>query len=151
MTAVHNPLLRNGPPSAELPACRWREPTRSPGVYYCRHAAVHTKNDLVDATICRTCEQSQRYPLLPRPFLADPLKPRQSYEASPLWQYISLERLACDVRQLVSQLPSDLSGVAGIPRSGMLPASQIALLLHLPLWELCPRRGLRPIGHGQRL
>jgi len=56
-----------------------------------------------------------------------------------------------DTRQLAGRLPSDLSGVAGIPRSGMLPATYLATLLHLPLFELCREHGLRPLGHGLRL
>ncbi len=137
--------------AAGLPACSWRMPTRLPGTYYCRHSSVHSLNDLVDSTICRVCNQAALPARLPRPVLSDPLAPRKKYTASEELEYISLERLAADVRRLVSQLPHDLAGVAGIPRSGMLPATQIAMALHVPLWELSQRHGLRAIGNGRRL
>jgi hypothetical protein len=52
------------------------------------------------------------------------------------WQWISLKRLAADSADLVAKLPCDISGVVGIPRSGMFPASILATLLHVPLGEL---------------
>jgi hypothetical protein len=59
--------------------------------------------------------------------------------------------MVADVRDLVGRLPSDLAAVAGIPRSGMLPATQIAMILHLPLLSLCRERGLVDVGRGMRL
>ena len=56
-----------------------------------------------------------------------------------------------DVRELASRLPADIVAVAGIPRSGMIPASMLAALLHLPLYEVNQEAGLRPSGHGHRL
>ena len=55
------------------------------------------------------------------------------------------------MRDLVGRLPCDLAAVAGIPRSGMLPATQIATILHLPLYALCRQRGLVEVGQGLRL
>jgi uncharacterized HAD superfamily protein len=143
--------LQNAAPlPADLPQCDWRVGTRLPPIFYCRHSAVHSQNSLVNAGICNQCAQRSQMPRLPRPFIDDPLVPREPPAPARL-EYISLERLAADVRRLVGQLPSNLSGVAGIPRSGMIPAVQISLMLHLPLFELCRQKGLRAMGHGWRL
>lgn len=64
-------------------------------------------------------------------------------------EWVSTSRLAADSVRLASLLPPDLSAVAGIPRSGVIPAAIIAAHLHLPLWELPPGGGLRPLGHGR--
>jgi len=47
-------------------------------------------------------------------------------------------------------LPADLSAVIGIPRSGLIPAAQIAATLHLPLYSLDFARGLVDVGSGSR-
>jgi uncharacterized HAD superfamily protein len=66
-------------------------------------------------------------------------------------EYISTEQLIADVRLLATQLPAQVSGVAGIPRSGMLAASWLSLWLHVPLYELSRPHGLRPLDCGLRL
>lgn len=50
---------------------------------------------------------------------------------------------------LAGKLPPDTSGVVGIPRSGMIPASIIATHLHVPLYELTTD-GPRRLGNGGR-
>lgn len=72
----------------------------------------------------------------------DPSKPATHLE------WIDLEQLARDSASLASKLPH-LSGVAGIPRSGMIPASIISTLLHVPLYEVTTS-GLRRLAHGMR-
>jgi uncharacterized HAD superfamily protein len=135
----------------DLPECEYRFAIGEKDLYYCRHSNVHTADQLVDSSLCRTCSQRTFECLLPRP--APPLpfvRARREREQGP-WEYISLERLVADVRELVGQLPCDLASVAGIPRSGMLPATQIATILHLPLYALCRQRGLVEVGQGLRL
>lgn len=51
---------------------------------------------------------------------------------------------------LAERLPPDVAGVAAIPRSGMMPAAQLAMHLHLPLYTLWHGE-LRDVGHGYRL
>lgn len=51
-------------------------------------------------------------------------------------QYVSHRRLVQDVREWSQRLPDDLSAVAGIPRSGVLPAALLALERNLPLLTL---------------
>jgi len=51
-------------------------------------------------------------------------------------RYRSVADLAGDLRSNMHRLPKDIDLVVGIPRSGMLPASLIALALNLPLSDL---------------
>lgn len=66
-------------------------------------------------------------------------------------EYVSLRRLADDVQQVLAQLPPDVSGIVGVPRSGMIAASQLACLLHLPLYAFHKQAGLIDCGRGHRL
>lgn len=65
-----------------------------------------------------------------------------------LW--VSNERLVRDTLSLIPRLPPDLSAIAGVARSGLYPATILALHLHLPLLSLT-REGLVDVGHGWRL
>ncbi len=58
------------------------------------------------------------------------------------------DRVAATVK-LMQRLPANTAAIAGIPRSGMLPAAFIAERLHLPLYEATPA-GIRPMHHGER-
>jgi hypothetical protein len=53
-----------------------------------------------------------------------------------LWEWISLEQLTRDTLLFASKLPRTFSGVGGVVRSGMIPASILSCVLHLPLWEI---------------
>jgi hypothetical protein len=67
-------------------------------------------------------------------------------------RFITTQQLTADVQLLCSQLPAKLAGVVGVARSGVLPAVQIALHLHLPLWILRESQGdIVGAGHGWRL
>lgn len=48
-------------------------------------------------------------------------------------EYITYENLCRDIRRNLSKIPRDVSGVIGIPRSGMLPATIIAEHLNVGL------------------
>lgn len=48
-------------------------------------------------------------------------------------EFSSYADLAEIIRQWASTLPDDISCVAGIPRSGLIPAAMLALHLHVPL------------------
>ncbi len=52
---------------------------------------------------------------------------------TPVW--ISLAQLTDDVKLLAGMIPPDTSRIVGVSRSGVLPASMLALLLHLP-WSI---------------
>lgn len=66
--------------------------------------------------------------------------------------YWSYEDLIFHAKRLVSEIASKekVSGVAGVPRSGMLAASAAAINLGVPLYE-ASLEGLRGITHGRRL
>ncbi len=76
------------------------------------------------------------------------------YRATPSptrrFEWVSTARLAADAALLAARLPPDAAGIAGIPRSGMIPAAVIATLLQLPLFELTEDGELRQLGHGSR-
>jgi hypothetical protein len=64
--------------------------------------------------------------------------------------YFTYEDLAADTRALAPRLAAEVQAVVGIARSGMLPASQLACQLHVPLYA-ASRAGLTSCGHGYRL
>lgn len=67
-------------------------------------------------------------------------------------EYVTLERLAQDCRVLAAKLPPDLAGVVGVARSGMHPATVLAMLLHVPLYALRSTHGdIIDAGRGWRL
>ncbi len=65
-------------------------------------------------------------------------------------QWITVAKLADDSVKLASLLPDDIDTVVAIPRSGMIPASIVACLLHLPLHTIIDGK-IVPCGHGHRL
>jgi len=78
---------------------------------------------------------------------ASRFEPQKRY-ASPT--YLSHARLAEDTLSLVPHLPEDVSVVIGVARSGMAPASILAMALHRPLYAMT-KAGIVDCGHGWRL
>jgi adenine/guanine phosphoribosyltransferase-like PRPP-binding protein len=75
-----------------------------------------------------------------------------SFRATGVPQWVSLQQLAIDVQTLASQIPSDTTAIVGVARSGIVPASMVALLLHLPLLSIRQTKGdVIDIGNGWRL
>jgi orotate phosphoribosyltransferase len=70
--------------------------------------------------------------------------------SSPL-RWISRAQLAADAPRLLGSLPWPLRGIAGIPRSGLRVAAQLADLAQCPLAELSRGGVLRWLGWGARL
>lgn len=67
-------------------------------------------------------------------------------------RYLTAADLAADTLRLVPQLPPDITAVAGVSRSGLAPATLLAMHLHLPLFVLRHKhRDLLPAGHGWRM
>ena len=62
--------------------------------------------------------------------------------------YVTHEKLYADTMELERRLPRDIVGVVGVPRSGLLPASIIALHRNLPLASVCGNRWLRAGDRG---
>lgn len=58
------------------------------------------------------------------------------FEIDSEWHLITVDQLAKDSLNLANYVPSDCSGIVGIARSGILPASILATTLQLPLYTL---------------
>ena len=63
---------------------------------------------------------------------------------------IPTAELIGDAIKLAEQVPPEVDGVCGIPRSGMIPASVIAAHLHLPLYTY-HKGQVKNVGKGSRL
>lgn len=66
------------------------------------------------------------------------------------FRWISTAQLAVATHELAGILPASVSGIIGIPRSGMIPASILSTLLQVPLLELGNNGEIRRLGHGSR-
>lgn len=86
---------------------------------------------------CQACDGYRR-----------PGEPAATFRSAGPFEWVSTARLTADAIVLAGKLPPDIVGVAGVPRSGMLPAATVATHLHLPLYELSDR--LRRVGSGSR-
>ena len=100
---------------------------------------------------CSRCPDRE----LPAPQLPavvrEPAPPRAALPPFPdrlVW--VSTAQLVADSIALAGLAPADCSGVVGVPRSGMLPASTIAMHLHLPLGEIDGGGRVRWLSHGTR-
>ena len=63
---------------------------------------------------------------------------------------IPTAELIGDAIKLAEQVPPEIDGICGIPRSGMIPASVIAAHLHLPLYTY-HKGQVKNVGKGSRL
>lgn len=67
-------------------------------------------------------------------------------------QWVTTEQRIKDTRMLMRMLPINTSAIIGVARSGLAPATEIAMMLHLPLYVLDQEgRTIREAGHGWRL
>lgn len=120
--------------------CNYQAPVAVPGRFLCRHTDVHAPGNLVTSAVCQMCKHKHLPCDNPRP--ADS---GQMYQG-----LITSAQMARDTVELVGQLPSDIVAVAGIPRSGMMPASLLAMMLHVPLLEVTGP-SLRALASGTRM
>lgn len=131
---------------ALLPECRHRGDQLLPGRWRCASPRLVLPTGLVSADTCRS-----RCPYLDHePDPAGPPDVRSAPPAAGRFEWVTTARLAADAVVLAGRLPVECGGVAGIPRSGMLPAAVIATHLHLPLYELTECGRLNRLGHGSR-
>jgi adenine/guanine phosphoribosyltransferase-like PRPP-binding protein len=76
------------------------------------------------------------------PFVPGPGLPR----------FITLEQYGSDIRRLAQIVPNDVDIVAGVSRSGLYPATMIAMMLHKPMVVVNQQTGNITIpGNGWRL
>jgi orotate phosphoribosyltransferase len=67
-------------------------------------------------------------------------------------RFVTLEQFGRDIHRLAAMVPPDVTTVAGVSRSGMYPATMLAMLLHLPLLVVRHHQGdIIPGGNGWRL
>lgn len=67
-------------------------------------------------------------------------------------KFVSLKQLTVDIQSLLEKIPSSVTNVVGVARSGLQPASLIAMMLHLPLDVLRQNKGdVISGGNGWRL
>jgi orotate phosphoribosyltransferase len=100
-------------------------------IYECRQFGHCTLTEPIGFATCQQCGSYQR-------------RPESGF------QWVTTADLARETIRLASILPKDLCGVAGIPRSGMIPAALLATHLHAPLFSL-EYNGLKPLSCGWRL
>ena len=74
-------------------------------------------------------------------------------EALPASRFITTAELVADSLALAAALPvTELDGIIGVARSGVIAASVMATHYHLPLWTVSPvAKTLQPLGSGYRL
>jgi adenine/guanine phosphoribosyltransferase-like PRPP-binding protein len=66
---------------------------------------------------------------------------RAAFKPGPgLPEYITAAQLAADTLSLVPRLPPDITAVAGVARSGLHPATLLAMTLHVPLLVIRQRQ-----------
>jgi hypoxanthine phosphoribosyltransferase len=87
---------------------------------------LHARIDRMDLRRLRLAfsEQPRSSVVGPEPVVVDPNT------------WIPTTRLVQDTARLCSYLPGDIDAVLGIARSGLLPATQIAVMLHRPLFSV---------------
>ena len=77
---------------------------------------------------------------------ANSLMPTSAYKNA---RWITTSQLAADTLRMVKQIPNTLTGVVGVPRSGIIPASILETHLNLPLYTL-EGKDILHCGHGRR-
>ena len=94
-------------------------------VYTCGNANVDSQTCILSGSsaihaICRNCTNRQEEVV---------------FDWDTEWTYITTHQLAQDALILANYVPSNCSGIAGVARSGILPASILATHLQLPLYS----------------
>jgi orotate phosphoribosyltransferase len=106
--------------------------------------------------VCFGCEDRQipeEKQVMPPPFPVDRRGGNPfAYNPSNAPEFVTTKKLMEDVSLLISKLPPNTSRIIGVSRSGLLPASLIAMTLHLPLLIVRQSRGdMIDGGNGWRL
>lgn len=67
-------------------------------------------------------------------------------------RFVTSQQFAEDIKSLASMLPSDITAIAGVARSGLSAATMISMYLHLPMLTIRQTRNdIVPTGNGWRL
>lgn len=110
---------------------------------YCQKQTVRT---------CSGCSDRKSPPMAPA-FPADKSGPNPfAYVRRGIPEFVTLERLQGDIRELAAKIPPDTSRIVGVARSGVGVAANVAMLLHLPLSIVRQSTGdMIDAGNGWRL
>tara|TARA_R110002096_G_scaffold66682_6_gene162290 strand:+ start:11975 stop:13678 length:1704 start_codon:yes stop_codon:yes gene_type:complete len=75
-----------------------------------------------------------------------------SYKGSDKVRFLTTSQMAADTKKLASMIPPDVTAIAGVSRSGVYPASLIAMMLHLPFYIVRQSKNdIIEAGSGWRL
>lgn len=67
-------------------------------------------------------------------------------------RYVSSSQMQHDIKTLISKLPTGITAVAGVARSGLSAATMISMYLHLPMFTIRQNSGdVMQTGNGWRL
>ncbi len=105
-------------------------------------------NKLKDETLKTVLSVCQTCPLitLPQRTGGSPFRSRGSA------RFIKSSQLQEDIKTLIGKIPSDITAIAGVARSGMSVATMVSMALHLPLLTIRQTAGdIQPTGNGWRL
>lgn len=130
-----------GERTGETRACPTCAGTVQLKLFECKKHGVCTPDKPVDGvSCCRSCPDNTAK-----------REPRSVLPPFPhRFNWVSTAQLVQDAIALAGALPHDCSGIVGVPRSGMIPASVIATHLHLPLYTFEGNRLLRTSVSGSR-
>jgi orotate phosphoribosyltransferase len=110
---------------------------------YCQHQEVPACNRCGDRKPPEETQPRQRY----RRRGHHPLTPQHGTP-----RFISTAQLMDDTKRLATMLPSDTAKIVGVARSGLCPATMVAMLLHLPLEIVRESTGdIIDAGNGWRI
>ena len=123
------------------------EECKCPQAGYCEYFKQEMTYDPPNWQWCQNASQAER-----ARYKVDCDKKHERKKAFLAGEYITNAQLIRDCKNLL--LPQvanlDIRGIVGIPRSGMLPASMIAMWLNLPLYFLDPQNNLLPMSAASK-
>lgn len=113
-----------------------KSPAPSLKVFGCDlHGECTPSTKLADVACCKRCPD--RLPII---------EPAANGK-----RYVTAAHYMRDLQHLASLVPHEVTAIAGVPRSGMFPASWLAMQLHLPLYSIHKDSGLQPMDCGWRM
>ena len=123
------------------------EECKCPQAGYCEYFKQEMTYDPPNWQWCQNASQAER-----ARYKVDCDKKHERKKAFLAGEYITNAQLIRDCKNLL--LPQvanlDIKGIIGIPRSGMFPASMIAMWLNLPLYFLDPQNNLVPMSGASK-
>jgi len=75
-----------------------------------------------------------------------------SFRAQGTPRFITSAQMQNDIKKLVSKIPSDVTAIAGVARSGLAVATMVSMYTHLPMFTIRQNKGdIQQTGNGWRL